>query len=248
MVLLPLACAPPAPPAPPAEAPPGPAAPAPAGPDWRTWVEAAEDPVRLRGLEAPPLHLDLPQPCSDDAGCVVDRPSDWSAPAECCYEYACTVDAVALSRPHQEALRAWRRAHAFDCAAWLQTEGPCPQRRLQCGLSRELPPVACVEGQCRIQWPEPWPTIDPQAQTCLLDTECRPFRAASLHLREQCCGDACGTDWVAVHHTTEGQIRDWMAMTPAGACDAFACEPRIACQPHPPPVACVEGLCRLVPR
>jgi len=206
---------------------------------------AVNDPAQLATVERPDLFQPGLQPCASDDECRIAQPSDWSADVECCYEYGCTLDYVAINADNQSALRAWQRVHPFDCTAHLQANGPCENRAMQCGLSQDPPAAACIEGQCAVRFPPTWPVIDLAVQTCAVDAECTPVRPGATTLQERCCHDRCDAQWMAVNQQTAGELRAWLAMTPAGACDDLTCGETVACEPSPPAVACASGLCML---
>lgn len=206
---------------------------------------ALNEPAQLLAVERPDLFQPGLQPCASDDECRIAQPSDWSADVECCYEYGCTLDYVAINAENQGALRAWQRAHPFDCTAHLQANGPCENRAMQCGLLQDPPGVMCVEGQCAVRFPPTWPVIDLAVQTCAVDAECTPVRPGATTLQERCCHDRCDAQWMAVNQQTARELRSWLAMTPAGACDDLTCGDTVACEPTPLPVACSSGLCVL---
>lgn len=201
---------------------------------------AAVDAVGFEGVDA------TEQTCTTSADCRVVQPSDWSARVECCYEYPCDLDYIAVNRSTWDGLRAWQRAHPFDCAAHLQSEGPCDPRPARCGLDQEPPGADCVEGLCQVAWPAPWPQVDADAQTCAIASDCRPWRRTATSIETRCCEADCGMDWVAINQSTRDELDAWIQAHPVD-CDATvasgACAERSACATAAPGVACVAGLC-----
>jgi hypothetical protein len=198
--------------------------------------------------DAAPVVVAAEQTCSADADCRVWQPSDWSADVECCYEYPCTLDYVALNRATWDTLRTWQRAHTFDCTAHLRENGPCDNRPMRCGLSQEPPPAACRDGLCTVAFAEAWPVPDVDAQTCSMASDCTAIRPSSGSLRARCCGADCGTDWIAVNRGTADELATFRAANPPD-CDAFTdgnpCPPSVDCPAIVPPTRCEAGMCRL---
>lgn len=188
------------------------------------------------------------QPCSADADCRVWQPSDWSADVECCYDYPCTLDYVALNRSNWETLRAWQRANPFDCTAHLREEGPCNNRPQRCGLSQEPPAAVCRDGECAVATPEAWPVPDPDAQTCSTASDCTAIRPSSASLRARCCRLDCVQDWVPVNRSTADEFVAHLAAN-APDCVTYlgdtACPVSAACSIQTPQTRCDAGLCRL---
>ncbi len=186
------------------------------------------------------------QACATSADCRVVQPSDWSARVECCYEYPCDLDYIAINQSSWERLRAWQLSHPFDCAAHLQSDGPCDARPSRCGLDQEPPRAECVDGVCQVAWPSPWPRVDGDAQTCAIASDCRPWRTSATSLETRCCEADCGTDWVAINEQTRDELAAWIEAHPVD-CDATVssgtCAERSACATAAPGVACVAGLC-----
>lgn len=191
-----------------------------------------------------------PQPCEVDEQCRVFQPGDWSPEVECCYEYGCNLDYVAVNGSTVEQQRAWQRAHPFDCTEHLRQHGPCETRVPVCGLDQTPPPAACIENQCKIVYPDPWPSVVPDAQTCALDADCVPFRVSSTSLMSRCCGIDCNPSWVAVSASTLAEVQTWLSSF-APSCESWSlnsqCPQSEACAVTAPPVRCVAGVCALTP-
>lgn len=208
----------------------------------------AIDPADLSG--APPPAIDeISTTCRVDDDCRVVQPGDWSAAVECCYDYPCTLDYVAVNTGWFDHNRAWQQANPFDCTAEL-AEQPCPTRSPRCGLSQDPPPVACDDGTCRIAWPEPWPVVDPDAQTCTVDDECVAFAHSRTSVDGRCCDDACFGQPVAVNRRTAEALTSWIERDAPTCDDALhdgtGCSPQDCAPWEPPPAHCDAGLCALL--
>lgn len=193
----------------------------------------------------PQVRLDA-QTCESHDECRVFQPGDWNPRVECCYEYACDLDYVAVNTETWAAIRAWQRANPFDCAAHLQEVGPCNPRSPRCGLVQDAPAAACVEGLCQVAAPEVWPVIDPATQRCTSPADCLAFRPSSTSPEARCCGTACDGEWVAVNRDTATELDRWRNHH-AVSCDTWrvdnACPPAGECNLIPPPVTCRGGEC-----
>lgn len=193
-------------------------------------------------LEAPEARA-----CERDEACRVMQPSDWAARVECCYEYPCVLDYVAINEATWERVRAWRAENPFDCAAHLQSEGPCATRTERCGLDQTPPPAACREGECVVDWPLDGPQPDPQAQECSTRRDCIAYRATAASYATRCCGQDCRSRWTAVTARTRAELELW-ASQHAPSCEGWpgaqACPDEGECAPVvPPPIACRDGKC-----
>jgi hypothetical protein len=210
-------------------------------------VDDPIDPAALAGSPSPAID-DESRTCRVDDDCRVVQPGDWSAAVECCYDYPCKLDYEAVNTRWFERQRAWQLANPFDCTVEL-AEQPCPTRTPRCGLSQDPPPVACDEGTCRIAWPEPWPVVDPEAQTCTVDDECITYAQSRTSIAGRCCNNACIGEPVAVNRRTAEALATWTE-THAPACDDVlpdgdGCDVQ-DCDPWEPPAAhCNAGLCAL---
>ncbi|MCB9507895.1 MAG: hypothetical protein H6698_06200 [Myxococcales bacterium] len=193
----------------------------------------------------PPAVLPAEQSCARNEDCRVHQPSDWNVRVECCYEYGCELDYVAINQTTWAALRAWQAANRFDCAAELQREGPCATRAPRCGLSQDPPAAVCVDGLCTVATPTSWPVIDAAAQRCTAPGDCGAFDTATTSLRSRCCGSACGGEWVPINRSTALELAAWTAAAPP--CDGFdrsEC-PADPCDEPAPAVTCRGGQCVL---
>ncbi len=199
-----------------------------------------------------------PMPAWDDPGatscrvnddCRVTQPGDWSADVECCYDYPCRLDFVAVSRTRWDEIRAWRRENAFDCAGHLQANGPCAQRPAQCGLSQEPPPAACIDGACVVAWPSRGPEVEVDTQICTSRADCVAMRASSSAWAHHCCEDVPCGEWIAVARSTVAELEMW-AETDLPDCASWAdgatCPAASACEDVPPDVTCRAGTCGFV--
>ncbi len=208
--------------------------------------EVAAAPATLAGATRP--GWDGPQPCETAADCRVFQPGDWSARVECCYEYGCDLDYVAVNQATLAAQRAWQAENRFDCAAHLRESGPCASQVPRCGLSQAPPEAICREGTCAVAWPDPWPAVDPDAQTCAVDADCAPFRPASLSPLGRCCGGDCRPEHVAVNRATLDALQRWRTER-AESCEVALggqpCPPVETCAVPTPPARCAAGLCRI---
>ncbi len=203
------------------------------------------DPAVLDGAD-PPTVVPEEQSCRIDDDCRAYQPGDWSPRVECCYEYPCDLDYTAVNQRTWTAMRAWRDANPFDCAAHLQDVGPCRHRTARCGLDQQAPPAACVDGLCIVAWPDPWPAVDPEAQACTVDPDCLAYRPSSSSTRGRCCGDVCGSQWVAISRATAVEIDRWTherAEPCATWLAANSCPEPLACSSTPPRVECRGGAC-----
>jgi hypothetical protein len=201
----------------------------------------------LAGAPRPDVAAD-PQPCAADEDCRVWKPGDWSADAACCYVYPCAIDYFAISSASRERLRRWERANPFDCVEHIRTNGSCAPRGPQCGLSQEPPQAVCSDGACALRYPEPWPVIDPEAQTCTTANDCVVWRRSDAVLDNLCCADGCGRDFVPVRRSTLDEINVWLESR-RSECVEWRVENRCIdrrCAPFllPRPV-CAAGVCRI---
>lgn len=212
-------------------------------------AEAVEEAAAALGAGAPmPDVASMAQPCDADDDCRAWSPSDWNADAECCYTFPCSLDFVALNRTNRERLRRWQRANPFDCVAHLRAHGPCAASSPRCGLVREAPDAFCDDGQCALRYPDAWPGIDPDAQTCSTAADCIAWRPADAALPNLCCSGHCGRNYVALRRDTlvevEAMLAHRRADCPAWREDNDCIDVR--CAPHrPPDVTCSAGLCRI---
>lgn len=206
-------------------------------------------PVALGGAPMPAYTGPDAVACRTAEDCRVTQPSDWSPAVECCYDYPCRLDYVAISRTRWDELRAWRRANPFDCAAHLQAEGPCAQRPAQCGLSQDPPPAACVEGACVVAWPATGPEVDADAQICTSRADCVAMRASSSTWAHHCCETPPCGEWVAVARSTVAELEMW-AESDLPTCGTWGhgqrCPEVGACDDRPPDVTCRAGTCGFV--
>jgi hypothetical protein len=215
-------------------------APAAGGEEGSAAPSAASGPVAIDDAAA--------KTCRVNADCRVIQPGDWSARVECCYDYPCRLDYIAINQSTWDALREERRATPFDCAAYLQSEGPCAHRPAPCGLDQTPPEPACIEGQCAVAWPVAGPTLDPDAQHCASRADCVAMRASAVSWARRCCDAApCGDDWVAVSRRTVAEVEAWAAED-LPDCAAWGhghtCPEAVACDPVPvPDVTCRAGTC-----
>lgn len=200
---------------------------------------------------AEPPKLDTPgaRACASDDACRVMQPSDWDARVECCYEYPCSLDYLAINQSTWDALRAWRLANPFDCTQHLQREGPCAPRTERCGLDQEPPEARCREGMCEVAWPLDGPQPDPEAQLCSTRRDCLAYRATATSFQTRCCGQDCRSRWTAINGRTRVEIEAWSSQQ-APACDAWfgapECPSDEVCDPVvPPAVTCRDGQCGL---
>jgi hypothetical protein len=211
-------------------------------------VAADPVPVELSGAERPPWSPET-QTCEVDSECRVMQPSDWSAEVECCYEYGCQLDYVAVNTATQQAQRAWQAANRYDCTEHLRSNGPCETRVPRCGLDQSAPQAVCRSGLCDIAWPDPWPVTDSDAQTCSIDADCRAYRPGSNSPLTRCCNAACDTNWTAINTATLDELTRWRTEE-AVSCErlfgeANPCPEAVPCQPTAPAVTCAAGLCRV---
>jgi len=201
----------------------------------------------LAGLDAPP-GIDDTQICRVDTDCRVYQPSDWDPRVECCYEYPCALDYAAVNQQTWTMMRAWQQANPFDCASYVQTSGPCSNRPIRCGLSQEPPDAACVEGTCQVIYPHPWPQIDPNAQACSVNADCRAFWTQSLGYLARCCDYDCREQWIGISAATLDELRTWEE-TLAPTCDEIlavhTCPAPVQCISRPRVAECRAGLCRV---
>ncbi len=206
---------------------------------------AVIDEESLVGAPPPAVQLDA-QVCESHEDCRVFQPGDWNARVECCYEYRCDLDYVAVNARTWDLLRAWQRANPFDCVAHLRDAGPCSTRTPRCGLVQAAPAAACIEGLCEATLPEEWPRVDPEAQRCTSNSECIAYRPASTSLEARCCGMDCSGPWVAINNATAEEIDRWKRFH-APACEPYLaeniCDSMAACALVTPPVVCRGGEC-----
>lgn len=205
-----------------------------------------EDPASWEGAPPPSVDLD-DQPCAAHDECRVFQPSDWNPRVECCYEYSCDLDYVAINDGTWDRIRAWQQANPFDCVAHLGEAGPCSARTPRCGLIQDAPTAACIDNQCVATLPEPWPAADPEAQRCTSDAECLAYRPASTSDLGRCCGLACeGFDWIAINDTTAEEVDRWLR-NHAPSCEDYLaeqpCDLMGACALRPPSTRCRGGVC-----
>ena len=232
-----------------------PAAPSAPGAGSGAATEATEPVVGAEGSGDPaapdaPIALDTEAAttCRVNADCRVMQPGDWSARVECCYDYPCRLDYVAINQSTWDALREQRRATPFDCAAFLQSEGPCAHRPAPCGLEQTPHEPACLDGRCAVAWPTAGPTLDPEAQHCASRADCVAMRASAVSWERRCCDAApCGDDWVAVSRRTVAEVEAW-AEQDLPDCAAWGhgqtCPAPAACESVPvPDVTCRAGTC-----
>lgn len=214
-------------------------------------VEAAEgsaeveEPESLVGANPPEIRL-AEQACGAHADCRVIQPGDWNPRVECCYEYSCDLDYVAINQDTWALVRAWQRANSFDCAQNLQQEGPCSSRSQPCGLVQDSPAAVCDEGLCRVQLADPWPVVDPEKQRCTAALDCVPYATHSGSFESRCCGVTCETDWIAVTRQTAGEIDRWRNYhaTPCEVLMESESCPRLEhCDSVAPSVTCEGGQC-----
>lgn len=202
-------------------------------------------PAPVLPIAPPDVRLDE-QHCETHEDCRVFQPGDWNARVECCYEYGCDLDYVAVSSRTWAAIRAWQRANPFDCAAHLRDAGPCNPRGARCGLVQHAPAAACQDGRCRLALPEVWPAVDPDAQRCTSPADCLAFRPSSTSGVARCCGGACDGEWTAINRDTAQEIDRWRN-NHAPSCESWReandCPPTTACSLIPPPVTCRGGEC-----
>lgn len=199
---------------------------------------------------APPPSVALSdQTCASHADCRVFQPGDWNARVECCYEYRCDLDYVAINEGTWQALRAWQRENPFDCVAHLQEEGPCNARTPRCGLVQDAPAAACVDGLCQATLPETWPVADPEAQRCTSASECVAYRPVTTSATYRCCdGAACDDTWVAINTSTAEELQRWRqhhAQPCAMWREDNTCPAPTPCNAAAPEVFCRGGECVL---
>lgn len=196
----------------------------------------------LVGADMPAL--DGPQPCASNDECRVVQPSDWSPAVECCYDYPCSLDYLALNADHAELYRAWQRANPFDCAEFSREVGPCSTQAVTCGLAQEPPQAACVEGMCQLALPDPWPAADPEAQTCGTNGDCVPYRTRAAREGTACCADDCVEgDWIAISRTTRDEFAAYIQAHQEECGEA--CPDAADCAFDEPHVTCEGGYCVL---
>jgi len=195
----------------------------------------------------PQIRLDA-QACAQHSDCRVFQPGDWNERVECCYEYGCDLDYVAVNQETWTLLRQWQRDHPFDCVSHLREQGPCANRSTRCGLIQDAPAAACQEGVCRVATPPQWPIVDPEAQRCTSDADCAAYRSAESSPLERCCGQDCSDEWISISRNTEAEIDRWRAHH-APRCETWReqheCPPSTACALVSPGVTCRGGECRL---
>lgn len=215
--------------------------------DWELLAAAQSTPEVLATLPAPSFTpSSLPsQTCSADSDCRTIQPADWSADVECCYEYGCGLEFVAVNQATFGIWRAWKTANPFDCPAHLQANGPCENRPIRCGLLQDEPASACVMGVCQVVFPDTWPAADPQAQTCAVDSDCAAINLDAASAQAQCCPESpCIGRWAALNERTRQEFSQLLAMQPAVSCDDVGCQ-QLFCGRPPHVATCDTGLCRL---
>lgn len=207
-------------------------------------VEPVVVPTAEELVGAPMPVLGVPQPCASDDECRVVQPSDWSPAVECCYDYPCSLDYLAINADYADLYRAWQRANPFDCAEFSQEIGPCRTQAVTCGLSQDPPGAACIEGMCQLVLPDRWPAVDPQAQTCGTDGDCVPYRLRDVIDGMSCCPTGCEEgDWVAITRATRGEFIDYIESNPP-ECGEW-CPDERECDFDEPDVSCDGGYCVL---
>jgi hypothetical protein len=213
---------------------------------WALLLAAQSTPEVLATLPAPSFVAgSLPaQTCGADSDCRVIQPSDWSAGVECCYEYGCDLDYVAVNQDAFRIWRSWKAANPFDCQTHLQENGPCENRASRCGFVQDPPEAACVMGTCQVALPEVWPVVDEQAQSCTVSAECRVVNLGGATPQAQCCSNNCNANWAALNDATFAEYSTYQAMLPALECAAVSCLQE-ECAAEPPIAACDTGMCRL---
>lgn len=218
----------------------------PADDRWALLTAAQGTPEVLATLPPPSfIGGSLPQQsCGADSDCRVIQPSDWSADVECCYEYGCELDYVAINQDSFRIWRAWKTANPFDCQAHLQSDGPCENRAMRCGFVQDPPEAACVAGVCQVAFPDVWPVVAPEAQSCTVSAECRVVNLGGATPAAQCCANNCNANWTAINDATFAEYSTYQAMLPALECAGVPCPPE-ECNAEPPISACDTGMCRL---
>jgi hypothetical protein len=215
--------------------------------DWALLAAAQSTPEVLATLPPPSFATSSlpPQTCSADSDCRTIQPADWSADVECCYEYGCGLEFVAVNQSSFGIWRAWKNANPFDCPTHLQANGPCENRPIRCGLLQDEPESACVMGTCQVIFPDTWPAADPQAQTCAVDNDCSVVNLDAASPQAQCCQESpCTGRWAALNERTRQEFSQLLAMQPAVSCDNVDCEP-VQCTRPALVVTCETGICRL---
>lgn len=189
------------------------------------------------------------QSCGEHADCRVFQPGDWNPRVECCYEYSCDLDYVAINQQTWQLVRDWQRANPFDCTEHLQREGPCSSRAQRCGLIQDSPAAVCDGGLCRVETATPWPAVDPEMQRCTAALDCLAVDTNGGSFRARCCGSNCFADWAAVNRQTAGELDRWRHYhaTPCETLLEEATCPRLEeCHQMRPDATCEGGQCVLV--
>ena len=208
-------------------------------------VEADEaDPA---GADPPSIRLDE-QSCEAHADCRVIQPGDWNPRVECCYEYSCDLDYVAINQDTWGRVREWQRANPFDCTAHLGEEGPCSSRAQPCGLIQDSPAAVCEDGLCQVSFAAPWPAVDPELQRCTSALDCVAYPTNGGSFEARCCGLTCTDHWTPINRQTAGELDRWRNYH-ATPCDRLmedqTCPRLEECDSVTPPISCEGGRCVL---
>lgn len=209
---------------------------------------SSEGSASLAGRPAPAVVASA-QVCVRHEDCRVYQPGDWNARVACCYEYGCALDYVAVNQATWQSIRDWQGDNGFDCANFLQSEGPCNSRTQRCGLMQDPPAAACSDGVCSVALPEVWPVVDRRAQRCTARAECEVYHPASAGEAARCCGvTPCDDGWVAINRDTRRELDAWFDRL-AGACDGSGsgagCPSAAPCAAPVPVADCRGGECVL---
>lgn len=209
--------------------------------------DAAEAVVAPAG--PPEIRLDE-QSCEQHGDCRVFQPGDWNPRVECCYEYSCDLDYVAINQATWQLVRDWQRENPFDCTQHLREEGPCSARAQRCGLIQDSPAAVCNEGLCRVETADPWPAIDPEMQRCTAALDCLAVDTNGGSFTARCCGSSCVAEWTAVNRQTAGELDRWRNYH-ATPCERLledqTCPRLEECRQMRPDATCEGGECVLVP-
>jgi hypothetical protein len=204
----------------------------------------AENPA---GAAPPPIRLDE-QNCETHSDCRVIQPGDWNPRVECCYEYSCDLDYVAITQDTWGLVREWQRANPFDCTAHLGEVGPCSSRAQPCGLVQDSPAAVCSEGLCQVSLVDPWPPVDPEMQRCTGTLDCVAYPANGGSFETRCCGRTCADTWTPINRQTAGELDRWRNYH-AQPCELMmedqTCPRLEECRSAAPAVTCEGGQCIL---